>query len=69
VLQHRTGSVLKYIPACPPFQRNKTVLVYCGSGVRAVLAGKTLKDFGYTDVRNLGGFQDWVAAGDAVEKI
>ena len=53
----------------PAFQRNKTVLVYCGSGVRAALAGKTLKDFGYTDVRNLGGFQNWVAAGGAVEKV
>ena len=53
----------------PAFQKSKTVLVYCGSGVRAVLAGKTLKDFGYTDVRNLGGFQDWVAGGGAVEKI
>ena len=51
----------------PAFQRKKTVPFYCGSGVRAALAGKTLKDFGYTDVRNLGGFQNWVAAGGEVE--
>ena len=31
------------------------------------LAGKTLKDMGYTDVRNLGGFKDWVEGGGAVE--
>ncbi len=46
----------------------KTVLVYCASGGRSALAGKTLKDLGYADVRNLGGFQDWVAAGGAVER-
>jgi rhodanese-related sulfurtransferase len=53
----------------PAFQKSKTVLVYCGSGVRAALAGRTLKDLGYSDVRNLGGFQDWVTAGGAVEKV
>lgn len=47
---------------------DRTVLVYCASGGRSALAGKTLKDFGYTDVRNLGGFQDWQASGGAVEK-
>jgi rhodanese-related sulfurtransferase len=33
------------------------------------LAGKTLKEMGYRDVRNLGGFKDWVAGGGAVEKV
>lgn len=52
----------------PAFRKDRTVLVYCASGGRAALAGKTLKDFGFKDVRNLGGFQDWVAGGGAVEK-
>ena len=52
----------------PSFQKDKTIIVYCGSGGRAALAGKTLKDMGYADVRNLGGFQEWVASGGAVEK-
>jgi len=30
----------------PIFQRDKTVLVYCGSGGRAALSGKILKDLG-----------------------
>ena len=52
----------------PSFQKDKTIIVYCASGGRSALAGKTLKDMGYADVRNLGGFQDWVASGGAVEK-
>jgi len=49
------------------FDRTKTVITYCASGGRSALAGKTLKDMGYTDVRNLGGFKDWTDAGGAVE--
>ena len=48
---------------------NKTVILYCGSGGRSALAGKTLLDLGYKDVRNLGAFKDWAAGGGAVEKI
>lgn len=51
------------------FNRDKTVLVYCASGGRSALAGKTLQDLGYKDVRNLGGFKDWVESGGAVEKV
>jgi rhodanese-related sulfurtransferase len=51
------------------FSRDKTVLVYCASGGRSALAGKALQDLGYRDVRNLGGFKDWVESGGAVEKI
>ena len=46
----------------------KTVIVHCAAGSRAALAGKLLKDLGYQDVRNVGGFKDWVEAGGAVEK-
>jgi rhodanese-related sulfurtransferase len=51
------------------FDRDKTVIVYCASGGRSALAGKTLKDFGYKDVRNLGAFKDWAESGGAVEKV
>ena len=41
---------------------------YCASGGRSALVGKTLKDMGYDNVRNLGGFKGWVDAGGDVEK-
>ena len=47
---------------------DKTVILHCASGGRAALAGKLLLDMGYKDVRNLGGFKDWVEAGGKVEK-
>ncbi len=52
----------------PAFQKDRTVIVYCASGGRSAMAGKTLQDMGYTDVRNLGGFKGWVDAGGEVEK-
>ena len=51
----------------PSFDARKTVILYCASGVRSVLAGKLLKDMGYQKVLNLGGFKDWAAAGGDVE--
>jgi len=50
------------------FDEDKTILVYCGSGGRAALSGKLLKDMGYDHVYNLGGFKDWVDSGGEVEK-
>jgi rhodanese-related sulfurtransferase len=50
------------------FSRDKTVLIYCASGGRAALAGKLLKDMGYSAVYNIGGFKDWCECGGAVEK-
>jgi rhodanese-related sulfurtransferase len=47
----------------PAFQKDKTLLVYCGSGGRAALVGKTLKDFGYRSVFNAGGFKELADAG------
>ena len=53
----------------PEFNRDKTVLVYCASGGRSALAGKTLHDLGYKDVRNLGSFKEWAESGGAVDKV
>ena len=50
------------------FARDKRVILYCGSGGRAALAGKLLKDMGYGEVYNAGGFKDWVDSGGPVEK-
>jgi rhodanese-related sulfurtransferase len=50
------------------FAKDKTVILYCGSGGRAALAGKLLRDMGYERVYNAGGFKDWADAGAPVEK-
>ncbi len=50
------------------FSREKVVLIYCASGGRAALAGKLLKDMGYNEVYNIGGFKDWCECGGAIEK-
>jgi len=50
------------------FAKDKDVILYCGSGGRAALAGKLLKDLGYEKVYNLGGFKDWADSGGAVDK-
>lgn len=46
------------------FEKEKTVILYCVSGGRAALAGKLLKDMGYDNIYNLGGFKDWTGAVD-----
>ena len=50
------------------FAKDKTVILYCGSGGRAALAGKMLKELGYEKVFNLGAFKDWAENGGDVEK-
>jgi rhodanese-related sulfurtransferase len=47
----------------PDFQKDRTVLIYCGSGGRAALSGKTLKDLGYRSLYNAGGFKELADAG------
>ena len=51
----------------PVFDPARTVILYCASGGRAALAGRTLQDLGYRDVCNLGGLKDWAESGGAVE--
>jgi rhodanese-related sulfurtransferase len=50
------------------FHKDRPVIVYCASGGRSALAGKTLKDLGYTEVYNLGAFKDWVENGGGVDR-
>jgi rhodanese-related sulfurtransferase len=47
----------------PAFQKDKTILVYCASGGRSALSGKSLKDLGYPSVFNAGGFKELADAG------
>jgi len=43
---------------------HRRTIVYCRSGVRAALAGATLKTLGYEDVANIdGGFTAWKEEG------
>ena len=49
-------------------RKDRPVILYCGSGGRAALAGKTLLDMGFKDVRNVGGFKDLVEAGWPVDR-
>jgi rhodanese-related sulfurtransferase len=51
----------------PAFQKDRTVLVYCASGGRSALSGKTLKDLGYRSVFNAGGFKELADAGVETE--
>ncbi len=50
------------------FSRDKTVILYCASGGRSALSGKVLKDMGYANVYNVGGFKDWADSGGAIER-
>jgi rhodanese-related sulfurtransferase len=50
------------------FAKDKTFILYCASGGRSALSGKTLKEMGYDKVFNLGGFKDWADSGGSVDK-
>ena len=38
-------------------------IVYCQSGRRSAIAAETMVAAGFTEVYDMGGIQDWVAAG------
>lgn len=65
MLEFRADSETPYYDA--NLRKDRTLILYCASGGRSALAGKTLKDFGYDKVLNLGGFKDWAEAGLPVE--
>ncbi len=43
------------------------IILVCGAGGQAALAGKTLVDMGFQNVSNVGGFGAWNDAGGPVE--
>jgi rhodanese-related sulfurtransferase len=50
------------------FDKSKTLIVYCASGGRSALSGKTLKDLGFNEVYNLGAFKDWAENCGAIDR-
>jgi rhodanese-related sulfurtransferase len=53
----------------PEFRKDRPVVLYCASGGRSALAGKTLKGMGYAEVYNLGGFKSAAEAGFPIEPL
>lgn len=51
----------------PVLRKDAEIYLVCGAGGQAALAGKTLKEMGFTNVHNVGGFGDWKASGGPVE--
>lgn len=63
--KHIPGSVLipldvlsKMVESRIP-DKNTTIFVYCGSGKRSAEAAGILDSYGYVNVYNLGGIQEW----------
>lgn len=52
----------------PALEPNRTVLIYCASGGRSALSGKTLKELGYPSVYNAGAFKELAEAGLETER-
>ena len=44
------------------------IVLVCGAGGQAALAGATLREMGYQNVSNVGGFSDWKDAGGPTEE-
>lgn len=51
----------------PALQKDAEICLICGAGGQAALAGKTLKEMGYSNVSNVGGFNAWKEAGGPTE--
>ncbi|MGD9783256.1 MAG: rhodanese-like domain-containing protein [Hyphomicrobiaceae bacterium] len=66
MLEFRADPACKYHDKA--FSRDKIYILYCASGGRSALSGKTLLDLGYSNVYNLGAFEEWVKAGGRIEK-
>ena len=58
-------------PETPLFKdwldKDAAYILVCGAGGQAALAGKTMIDMGYTNVRNGGGVPAWKDAGGPME--
>jgi rhodanese-related sulfurtransferase len=51
----------------PALRRDRTIVLYCASGGRSALAGKTLQEMGYASVYNAGGIKELAEAGIETE--
>ncbi|MGJ8584249.1 MAG: rhodanese-like domain-containing protein [Marinosulfonomonas sp.] len=51
----------------PVMKKDADIVLICGAGGQAALGGKTLKDMGFQNVSNVGGFSAWQDAGGPVQ--
>lgn len=51
----------------PELTHNAEIVLICGAGGQAALAGKTMMDMGFKNVSNVGGFKAWKDAGGPTE--
>jgi rhodanese-related sulfurtransferase len=51
----------------PALQKDRTIVLYCASGGRSALGGKTLQELGYASVYNAGAFKKLADGGLATE--
>ena len=49
-------------------QKDVEIILICGVGGQAALAGKTLKEMGYSNVLNVGGIGNWEKNGGPMSK-
>ena len=53
----------------PAFNKNKRIILHCGSGGRSALSAVTLKQMGYENIAHMdGGFKAWKESGKPVIK-
>ena len=68
------GMLEFYADPTSPYHRSelapdKRVILHCAAGGRSALAVRTLQEMGYSNIAHLGGgFGEWAAAGQPVEK-
>ena len=48
-------------------KKDAKLMLVCGAGGQAALAGKTLLEMGYQSVTNIGGISEWKDAGGKME--
>ena len=48
-------------------EEDTNILVYCAGGYRSALAAKTPKDFGFKNVFNIGGYEEWILNGGEIQ--
>lgn len=51
----------------PPVDKDSEIYIYCNSGNRATQAIVIMQQEGFTNMTNIRGYDDWVAAGGATE--
>ena len=51
----------------PALKKDADIVLVCGAGGQAALSGKTLKEMGFQNVSNVGGFSSWKDSGGPVE--